>query len=113
MKPDTTAQRLIAAHNRVMDAQKALIAATKRALPVGTIVEVTLGRATVTGIVESHSDCYYSMSAGEITIRNLQTDKPRSFSPWFAFKQGELVIVKRPRRQRKAVDAPPAAEAAE
>ncbi len=64
------------AHER---ASKALVEATIRAYPVGTIIEVTLGNARVTGRVTG-SGGYWWYNPGTVTIVNLNTNSTRRFS---------------------------------
>lgn len=59
-------------------AAKALQAATQRTFPIGTFVDVTLGRSRVHGKVTGHSSSWW-YETDYVYIDNVETGKPRKF----------------------------------
>lgn len=79
----------VKAASDVLDkAAAALHLATRKALPLGCLVEVKLGVAIVRGRVIGYGPSWSIGSASDVRIQNIYTDKVRTFSaaseayPW-------------------------------
>ena len=70
-------------------AGKALVAATKKACPIGTRVLVTLGNARVEVEVEDAGGCWW-MNPARVLARNVSTGKLRSFH---GVPDGDTVLI--------------------
>lgn len=81
-------ERIVAAEKRLKAAKEALRAAVREAYPVGTVLEVTMGRARITGEVLS-----YGLEPKEVVIQNLQTRTTRRFSA--TYPPHDIRIVKK------------------
>ncbi len=55
--------------------------ATAEELPVGTILEATLGKSRIRGRVKSHASGYNRYYAGTLIVTNLTTGKERRVNP--------------------------------
>jgi hypothetical protein len=73
---------MMAARQRFDNAAKELVAATQRALPVGTDVVVSLGRARVRGRVTQSGGSWWS-TPDAVWIENITTGKRRKFCATF------------------------------
>lgn len=67
-----------------------LVEATETALPIDTVVRVTLGRSRITGVVVDHGGHWW-YQPDEVIILNLETNKRRSFCASSKFCQLEIV----------------------
>jgi hypothetical protein len=61
-------------------AAEAVIAAVRKAYPIGSVVTVTIGRSTFEARISAHKGCWWSCP-GDMYGRNLNTGKLRTFSP--------------------------------
>lgn len=77
MKMDEDVKAAIAAHKQ---SGLAVIKAVEKAYPVGSILNVTIGRSTFPVRVGNHSKFWWS-SPGEMVGTNLNTGKTRRFTP--------------------------------
>lgn len=85
-KPATEAvdlDRLVRLDRDFRDACRALCDAAKEELPVGTILEATLGRSRIRGEVVSHAEGWSTYYAGSINVRNLKSGKIRRVTPHY------------------------------
>jgi hypothetical protein len=73
-------ERIKEAKARYEAAAKALVEAVKEEYPVGSIVNVTIGRATFDVEIVGYSDCWWYYPEG-LFGRNLFTGKLRKFHP--------------------------------
>src|SRR5688572_18842224 len=89
---------MLDADRRYDSAAKALVAAVEVALPPGTRVAVTMGRARVVGVVQESGGCWWSDPA-TVWIENERTGKRRRFDPTYSAHQ--LTVIDEP----PAVDA--------
>jgi hypothetical protein len=69
------------AHERYKQARTFLQETVRAALPLGTRVEVELGRAFVRGVITRHGEAYHDPA--EIWLVNEKTGKERSFTATF------------------------------
>lgn len=71
-----------------------LCAATKAELPVGTVLEATLGRSRIRGEVVSHAEGWSAYYAGSVYVRNMRSGKIRRVNPHY--DGHEVVVVSTP-----------------
>lgn len=70
--------RLSAAHDH---AREALCRGVEEELPLGTIIEATLGNARIRGEVTGYGSTWSCHSAGCVWVRNTRTGKTRRVYP--------------------------------
>jgi hypothetical protein len=73
--------RLVRLYNSFRNSCLHLCDATRDELPVGTIIEATLGNSRIRGEVVSHAESWSTTYAGSVNVRNLQTGKIRRVNP--------------------------------
>ena len=77
-------ERLVRLERVRKDAVRNLCKAAEEELPVGTILEATLGRSRITGEVVGHADEWSSFYAGSVNVRNLKSGKIRRVDPSYS-----------------------------
>lgn len=73
-------------------AAEALMLATQKAFPIGTIVRVTLGRNRIEGEVIGHSESWW-YHPDYVRIRNTSSGKIRKFSATSLFDDAEVITL--------------------
>lgn len=63
------------------EASRAMCEAAQAMLPIGTVLEATLGRSRVRGEVIGHAEGSSAYYAGSVAVRNLKTGKIRRVTP--------------------------------
>lgn len=71
--------RIAAAHKQYVQAAQALVVAVEEEIPIGSVIEVNLGRSLVRGEVKSAGGCWWYDPA-KVVIENVDTGKIRKFS---------------------------------
>lgn len=69
------------AHDSYELACRELAEVTKEALPCGTIIEASLGRSRITGVIVDHPQ-WWGTYVGSVYVRNLKTGKVRRVEPY-------------------------------
>jgi len=87
-------RRLVRLDQAFRQACKNLCDATAEELPVGTVIDATLGRARIRGEVVSHSKGWSVHYAGSVMVRNSATGKIRRVTP--NYEGHAMRIVSRP-----------------
>jgi hypothetical protein len=68
-------------NERSREASRNLCAAARAMLPIGTVLEATLGRSRIRGKVIGHADGSSAYYAGSVAVRNLKSGKIRRVTP--------------------------------
>jgi hypothetical protein len=97
--PNTTAPavdlpRLVRLNEEFRNACRALCDAAKEILPVGTIIEATLGRSRIRGEIVSHAQSWSTLYAGSVNVRNLKSGKIRRVTPHY--ESHEVTVISLP-----------------
>ena len=81
--PPVDLDRLVRLNEEFRNACRTLCDAAKEMLPVGTILEATLGRGRIRGEVVGHADGWSTYYAGSVNVRNLKSGKIRRVTPHY------------------------------
>lgn len=73
--------RLRGLNQQLCDAVRALCHAVQQELPVGTVIEATLGRSRIRGEVVGHAEGWSATYAGSVDVRNVKSGKIRRVTP--------------------------------
>ena len=97
--------RLVRLDEEFRNACRALCDATKQELPVGTIIEATLGRSRVRGEVVGHAEGWSTYYAGSVNVRNLKSGKIRRVTPHYDGHEVTVISLPNVERRHGAKDA--------
>lgn len=95
--PPVDLDRLVRLDREFRNACRALCDAAKETLPIGTILEATLGRGRIRGEVVGHAEGWSTYYAGSVNVRNLKSGKIRRVTPHY--EGHEVTVISLPNDQ--------------
>ena len=85
-------ERLVRLNVKRMEAERALVRATREELPVGTVLQATLGGHRITATVTGHCSTF-SAYCGSVFVRNVLTGAERRVTPHYEGHAVDVVSV--------------------